>query len=53
MGPPVCQIKAYQKVSPKLKHTGITQNSQIRHGNWKRSNVCKKNQQNLQKLLKY
>ena len=24
MGPPVCQIKAYQKVSPKLKHTSIT-----------------------------
>ena len=25
MGPPVCQIKAYQKISPKLKHTNITQ----------------------------
>ena len=25
MGLPICQIKAYQKVSPKVKHTSITQ----------------------------
>ena len=27
MGPPVCQIKAYQKVSPKLKHANFTHKS--------------------------
>ena len=32
MGPPVCQTKAYQKVSPKLKHTSITQ----KFPNWSR-----------------
>ena len=42
MGPPVCQIKAYQKVSPKLKHTSITQNSQIGHGNWEKIKCLQK-----------
>ena len=54
MGPPVCQIKAYQKVSPKLKHTSITQKiPKLVMVTGKESNVCKKESKNLQKLLKY
>ena len=29
MGLPICQIKAYQEASPKVKHTSITQQSPI------------------------
>ena len=52
MGLPIYQIESYQKAPPKVKHTGKTslKNPQIGPGNWKTSNVCNKNQQNLQKL---